>query len=69
MLFIIVGLILGVGGFQLGNYLMNETVKTLAVFLGGLFCGAGIATHPKTQEVAKKVEDELNKRFPKKTDK
>ena len=68
MLMVIVGLVVGVGGFQLGNYLLSETVKTLAVFLGGLFCGSGIATHPKTQAIAKQVEDELNKRFSKKTD-
>ena len=66
MLFIIVGLVVGVGGFSLGNYLLNETIKTLSIFLGGLFCGAGVATHPRTQAIAKQVEAKLNEKFSKK---
>ena len=67
MLFIIVGLIVGVGGVTLGNYLLNETIKFFGLFLGGLFCGAGVATHPKTQEIAKQVEAKLNEKFNKKS--
>ena len=67
MLMIIVGLVVGVGGFSLGNYLLNETIKVKAIFLGGLFCGAGVATHPKTQEIAAKVEAKLNEKFNKKS--